>query len=187
MKNIPPFLLVVLGLIFWSIALYCSISPEYGHASDVLPGGHWVVFARFWIGEIWMYLIYAQLILTVIQLGVKKYNFYPAEAMARFNLFIFMGAIFIGSNYLYDLIIGYKNGYLHEQMAFYDRVYSGNWWWYFMFMSMSLPILIPLLFWSKKIRKSIAWTIAICLLVNIGVIWEKIMLFLGWIWRTLSF
>ena len=185
MKNIPPFLLVVLGLIFWSIALYCSISLDYGHVSDVLPGGHWVVSSRFWLGEIWMYLIYAQLILIGIQLGVKKYNFYPAEAMARFNVFIFMGAIFIGSSYLYDLIIGYKNGYLQEQIAYYDRVYNGYWWWYFTFMS--LLILVPLLFWIKKIRKSIAWTIAICLLVNIGVILEATMMFLGWIWRTLSF
>jgi hypothetical protein len=185
MKNIPPFLLAVFGLIFWSIALYCSISLDYGHVSDVIPGGHWVVSSRFWIGEVFMYLIYAQLILTGIQLIVKKYNFYPDEAMARFNVLIFMGAIFIGSCYLYDLIIGYKNGYLQEQMAFYDRVYSGNWWWYFIFMS--LPILVPLLFWSKKIRESITWTITICLVVNIGVILEATMMFLGWIWRTLSF
>jgi molybdopterin-containing oxidoreductase family membrane subunit len=185
MKNIPPFLLVVLGLIFWSIALYCSISPEYGHASDVLPGGHWVVFARFWIGEIWMYLIYAQLILTVIQLIVKKHNFYPVEAMARFNLFIFMGAIFIGSSYLYDSIIMYKGGSLQVQLAAYARWFGSNWWWYIIFMA--FPILVPLLFWSKKIRESIAWTIAICLLVNIGVILEKTMMFLGWIWRALSF
>jgi hypothetical protein len=189
MKNIPPFLLVILGLIFWSIALYCSISPEYGHASDVLPGGHWVAFSRFWIGEIWMYLIYAQLILTGIRLVVKKHNFYPAEAMARFNLFIFMGAIFIGSSYLWDLIIGYKSGYLQEQLAAYDRWFSPNGRWVFMWYCtlMSWSILVPLLFWSKKIRKSITWTIAICLLVNIGVILEAIMMFLGWIGRTLSF
>ncbi len=185
MKNISPFLLVVLGLIFWSIALYCSVSLDYGSVSDVIPKGHWAVSARFWIGEIWMHFIYTQLVLTGTQLVVKKYSFYPAEAMARFNVFIFMGAIFIGSSYLYDLIIGCKNGYLQEQMAYYDRVYNGYWWWYFTFMSVLL--LVPLLFWSKKIRESIAWTIAICLVVNIGVILEATMMFLGWIWRTLSF
>ena len=132
-----------------------------------------------------MYLIYAQLILTGMRLVVKKYNFYPDEAMARFNVLIFMGAIFIGSCYLWDLIILYKGGSLQEQLAVYDRSFGSNWWWYIVFMAFT--ILVPLLFWIKKIRESIAWTIAICLLVNIGVILEKIMMFLGWIWRTLSF
>lgn len=185
MKNIPPFLLVVLGLIFWSIALYCSISLDYGHVSDVIPGGHWVVSSRFWLGEVFMFLIYAQLILTVIQLIVKKHNFYPAEPMARFNVLIFMGAIFIGSCYLYDLIIMYKSGSLQVQFEVYNRTFNGHWWWYIIFMA--FPILISLLFWIKKIRKSTAWTIAICLLVNIGVIFETTMLFVGWIWRALSF
>ncbi len=150
---------------------------------------HQVVFARFWIGEVFMFLIYAQLILTVIQLIVKKHNFYPAEAMARFNVFIFMGAIFIGASYSYDLIIMYKGGSLQEQLAAYDRWFSPNGLWVFMWYCtlMSLPILISLLFWIKKIRKSIAWTVSICLLVNIGVILETTMLFLGWIGRTLSF
>jgi hypothetical protein len=105
MKNIPPFLLVVLGLIFWSIALYCSIFYDYVSDDGVLQGGHWVVYSRFWIEEIWMFLIYAQLILTGIRLVVKKYDFYPAEAMARFNVFIFMGAIFIGCYNLYELSV----------------------------------------------------------------------------------
>jgi hypothetical protein len=84
----------------------------------------------------------------------------------------------------YELIIGYKNGYLQEQLAFNNRTFNGYWWGYFTLMS--VPILASLLFWNKKIRKSIAWTMAVCLLANIVIILEKIMLLLSWVGRALS-
>jgi Ni/Fe-hydrogenase subunit HybB-like protein len=77
----------------------------------------------------------------------------------------------IGYAYSVELFIAWYSGSRFEQFAFLNRL-RGNYAWAYWLMVLC-NVIVPQLLWSKRIRNSIGALMVICLLVNVGMWFER--------------
>jgi hypothetical protein len=177
MKNIPRFWLFLLGIALGAFSIYFAKTYSNNlNNTSIIPGWHTTVFPpAFWFQGVFSLLIYFQLALLSFRFVFKWEKYYPIEAMERLNLLIFVGAILVNFNYLGVLFQSYRSEAFEAQMDFYLKT-MGNYTFTYFFL-LILNLLTPLLFWRKNIRKSVKWTVFICLLINSMFNFEKIGVF----------
>ena len=73
--------------------------------------------------------------------------------------------------YLTELFMAWYSGVEFEQYAFLNRA-TGPYWWAYASM-MSCNVIIPQLYWIKKIRTSFIATFILSIFVNIGMWFER--------------
>ena len=77
----------------------------------------------------------------------------------------------VGLAYSIEFFIAWYSGNPFEGFAFTNRAFGPYWWAYFMMFSCN--VFIPQLFWFKKIRTSMFWSVIIGIGVNIGMWFER--------------
>jgi len=87
------------------------------------------------------------------------------------NKVILLTGSIVGVAYLTELFIAWYSGYVYEQFAFYNRALGPYWWSYFGMMFCN--VLSPQFFWSRKLRRSIAFTFFMSIFINIGMWFER--------------
>jgi molybdopterin-containing oxidoreductase family membrane subunit len=87
------------------------------------------------------------------------------------NKIILTTGTLVGYAYGMEFFIAWYSGSLYEGFAFVNRAF-GNYAWAYWTM-ISCNVLFPQLFWFKKIRTSLPAMMAICILVNVGMWFER--------------
>lgn len=86
------------------------------------------------------------------------------------KIILFTGTILIFI-YLIDLFSTWYSGNRFEQYTLIHKMLGHHWWIYFIMLSFVL--ILPQLFWSKKLRTNSKWTLVITILINIGMWMER--------------
>jgi hypothetical protein len=77
----------------------------------------------------------------------------------------------VGGSYAVEFFIAWYSGNQYEQFAFLNRMTGPFFWAYFAMVTCN--VLVPQFFWSKKIRQN-PWVILIlCMLINVGMWFER--------------
>jgi hypothetical protein len=181
MKKNTSILLFIVGIIIGSISYFFAHTySNLQNITSIIPGWHTTIFnPTFWFLGMFTYLIWSQLTFLALRIIFKLEKYYPNQAMARLNLLIFVGILLIGCHYLWELVFSIKNGTFKEQMAFYQRIQTYFGLYALLFL---LGLLPPFLFWRKKIRHNLQWTVFICLIINNMLIWEILVKFWVFCW-----
>jgi len=77
----------------------------------------------------------------------------------------------VGYAYSMEFFIAWYSGNEYETFAFLNRAFGPYAWAYWIMISCN--VLIPQLFWSKKIRTSVPLMFVISIFVNIGMWFER--------------
>ena len=89
------------------------------------------------------------------------------------NRLLLIASVFYCTIWLIELYISWYNGVEYEQYAFTNRILGPYWWAY---CSMLLFAFVPQLFWFRKIRNSVLAALIIPVLVNWGLIAERLII-----------
>lgn len=87
------------------------------------------------------------------------------------NIIILFTGSMVGTAYITELFMAWYSGVEFEQYAFLNRA-TGPYWWAYVSM-MSCNVIIPQLYWIKKIRTSFIATFILSIFVNIGMWFER--------------
>ncbi|MCB0811479.1 MAG: hypothetical protein KDB96_19550, partial [Flavobacteriales bacterium] len=101
--------------------------------------------------------------------GMK--NLITMRHLEAMNKVILATSMMVGYAYLTELFIAWYGGNPYERFAFLNRV-MGNYSWAYWSM-FSCNVIFPPLFWFKKIRRGIPLMMIICVLVNVGMWFER--------------
>ena len=77
----------------------------------------------------------------------------------------------VGYAYGMEVFIAWYSGNPYERFAFWNRAFGPYWWSYWIMIACN--VVIPQLFWSKKVRHNIILVWVISILVNIGMWFER--------------
>jgi molybdopterin-containing oxidoreductase family membrane subunit len=91
--------------------------------------------------------------------------------LERMNKIIIVTSLIVGYAYLTELFLAWYSGNIYERFAFLNRV-SGPYWWAYLSM-VSCNVLIPQLFWFRKVRRNIGLIYPIVILINVGMWLER--------------
>jgi molybdopterin-containing oxidoreductase family membrane subunit len=90
------------------------------------------------------------------------------DAIARILVFI---SLIMGTSYMAESFIGWYSGNHYEMSVLNNRLsgdYNPQFW-----IMVVCNALIPQLFWFKKIRRNWVWLLAISLVINVGMWYER--------------
>ena len=145
---------------------------SFDFATSVIPGWHTTIFPPYFVaGAIFsgFAMVLTLMIITRSVLGIKDYiTISHIESMNK--IMLLTGSI-VGVAYITELFIAWYSGYLYEQYAFYNRAFGPYWWAYWTMMTCN--VITPQFFWFKKIRRNVAITFVLSIVVNIGMWFER--------------
>ena len=91
--------------------------------------------------------------------------------MEAMNKIILVTGMMVGYAYASEFFIAWYSGSGFEQYVFLNRAAGPYWWSYWIMVSCN--VLIPQIFWFKKMRRHLVVMFIISLLVNVGMWFER--------------
>ncbi len=176
--------LVLAGL---STPLVLSVHTivSFDFATSVIPGWHTSIFPPYFVaGAVFSGFAMVQTLLLMVRhvLGLQDYiTMGHIEAM---NKVIVLTASIVGCAYLTELFMAWYSQNKYEGYAFfYSRVnlFSPYGWSYWGMMSCN--VIVPQIFWFSKLRRNIALTFFMSILINVGMWFERFVIIVTSIYR----
>jgi Ni/Fe-hydrogenase subunit HybB-like protein len=145
---------------------------SFDFATSQLPGWHTTIFPPYFVaGAIFsgMAMVITLMVVCRVAFGlthlITKLHF---ERMAR--LILLTGTI-VGYAYGIEFFIAWFSGNPFERYAFVNRAFGPYAWAYWTMISCN--VLVPQIFWSKRMRTSIPVLFVVSIFVNIGMWFER--------------
>ncbi len=163
---------LILAGIATPLVLSVHTIVSFDFATSVIPGWHTTIFPPYFVaGAIFsgFAMVLTLMIVTRKLLGLEDYiTIAHIESM---NKVIVVTGTIVGVAYLTELFIAWYSGYVYEQFAFFNRATGPYWWSYFGMMFCN--VISPQIFWSRKMRRNIAVTFFVSIVINIGMWFER--------------
>ncbi len=145
---------------------------SFDFATSVIPGWHTTIFPPYFVaGAIFSGFAMVLTLMIVTRQVFKLQDYITIEHIELMNIVIIVTGSIVGIAYITEFFIAWYSGVPAEQYAFFNRMQGPYWWAYWSMMTCN--VISPQLFWSKKIRTSIAATFIISIIVNIGMWFER--------------
>jgi len=155
-----PLVLSVHSIVSWDFAM------------SIVPGWHATIFAPYFVagaifGGFAMVVVVMVPVRRIFRLEryITDYHF---DNMSRFILFT---SLICGYAYAAEYFIAWYSGVEPEQTSFWQRAFGPYWvstWFMIIF-----NVVLPQLLWIKRLRTNIPFLFVLCVLINVGMWFER--------------
>ncbi|GIV33561.1 MAG: hypothetical protein KatS3mg031_1096 [Chitinophagales bacterium] len=163
--------LVLAGL---STPLVLSVHTivSFDFATSVVPGWHTTIFPPYFVaGAIFSGFAMVLTLMIIARKALRLEDYITIGHIESMNKIIILTGSIVGIAYLTELFMAWYSGYMYEQYAFYNRALGPYWWAYWIMMSCN--VISPQLFWFKSLRRNVAFTFLMSIIINIGMWFER--------------
>lgn len=179
-KNWSHYEMLYLILAGLSTPLVLSVHTivSFDFAVAALPGWHTTIFPPYFVaGAIFSGFAMVVTLMTLVRIGFPQFKDYiTIDHMEVMNKIIMSTGLMVGYAYAAEFFIAWYSGNPYERYVFMNRAglpgTSGDYAWSYWIM-VCCNVVIPQLFWFKKIRRSIPAMFVISIFVNIGMWFER--------------
>ncbi len=152
------------------VSVHTIVSTDF--ATAVIPGWHTTIFPPYFVcGAIFsgMAMVLALMILVRGPLGLRDYlTQRHVDPMCKF---ILGTSGIVGLAYATEFFMAQYSGNPYEQFVFLNRALGPLGWAYWIMVSCN--VIIPQLLWFRPVRHNYAAVFVICILVNVGMWFER--------------
>lgn len=151
-------------------SVHSIVSMDF--ATSVIPGWHTTIFPPYFVsGAIFSGFAMVLTLLLIMRKTMNLENYVHVRHVEYMNIVIIVTGSIVGVAYLTELFISWYSGVEYESYAFLNRA-TGPYWWSYAWM-MGCNVLSPQVFWFKKLRRNLAFTFFISIIVNVGMWFER--------------
>ncbi len=152
------------------LSVHSVVSTDFSVSQ--LPGWHTTIFPPYFVvGAIFSGFAMVVTLAIILRKIFKLQNYITLFHLEKMNKIMLVTSLMVGYAYAIEFFIAWYSGNQYELFTFINRA-TGNYAWAYWIM-VSCNVLIPQLFWSKKIRTSIPAMLIISLLINVGMWFER--------------
>ncbi len=153
------------------LSVHSIVSFDFAVSS--LPGWHTTIFPPYFVaGAIFSGFGMVVTLMTLVRLFVPKFKDYiTLDHMEAMNKIIMSTGLMVGYAYGSEFFIAWYSGSEYEGFVFLNRAFGPYWWSYWIMVTCN--VIIPQLFWIKKVRRNIPMMFVISIFVNIGMWFER--------------
>jgi molybdopterin-containing oxidoreductase family membrane subunit len=145
---------------------------SFDFATSIIPGWHTTIFPPYFVaGAIFSGFAMVLTLMIITRAVYKLEDYITLEHIETMNKIIILTGSIVGVAYLTEFFIAWYSGVEYESYCFVNRATGPYWWAYWSMMTCN--VISPQLFWIRKIRRSIAATFIISIIVNIGMWFER--------------
>ncbi len=174
-KQWSHFEMIYLVLAGLSTPLVISVHTivSFDFAVSGVPGWHTTIFPPYFVaGAIFSGFAMVITLMSLVRIGFPQFKDYiTIDHMEVMNKIIMMTGLMVGYAYGAEFLIAWYSGNDYERYVFMNRALGPYAWSYWIMISCN--VLIPQLFWLRKIRRSIPAMFVISIFVNIGMWFER--------------
>ncbi|HET6568673.1 MAG TPA: NrfD/PsrC family molybdoenzyme membrane anchor subunit [Rhodothermales bacterium] len=147
---------------------------SFDFAVSLIPGWHTTIFPPYFVaGAIFSGFA---MVVTLLVAARKVYgleNLITIEHLEKMNLVILLTGSLVAFSYIAEFFIAYYSGVEYESYYFFQVRVLGPYGWAWFLGMLTCNVLLPQLFWFKKMRRSIPVMFAISITTNIGMWFER--------------
>jgi len=152
------------------LSVHTIVSMDF--ATSVIPGWHTTIFPPYFVaGAIFSGFAMVLTLMIVTRKVFKLEDYVTINHIESMNKIITLTGSIVGVAYITEFFIAWYSGVEYESYCFINRA-TGPYWWAYASM-MTCNVISPQLFWFRKIRRNIAATFVISIIVNIGMWFER--------------
>jgi len=153
------------------LSVHSIVSFDFAVAG--LPGWHTTIFPPYFVaGAIFSGFGMVVTLMCLLRAFLPKFKDYVTiNHMENMNKIIMLTGMMVGYAYSSEFFMAWYSGSSYEQYAFLNRAFGPYWWSYWIMISCN--VIIPQLFWMRKIRRNIKAMFVISIFVNIGMWFER--------------
>lgn len=152
------------------LSVHSVVSTDF--ATSVIPGWHTTIFPPYFVaGAIFSGFA---MVMTLALIARKVYNLENILTMTHLdnmNKIILVTGMIVGYSYSMEFFIAWYSGNPYESFAFMNRAFGQYAWAYWIMITCN--VLVPQIFWSRKLRRSIPVMFVASILVNVGMWFER--------------
>lgn len=174
-KQWSHFEMVYLILAGLSTPLVLSVHTivSFDFAVATLPGWHTTIFPPYFVaGAIFSGFSMVITLMTLVRIGFPEFkNYITIDHMEVMNKIIMTTGMMVGYAYGVEFFIAWYSGNAYEKFVFINRAFGDYGWSYWIMVTCN--VLIPQIFWFKKMRRSIPVMFVVSIFVNVGMWFER--------------
>ncbi len=145
---------------------------SFDFATSVIPGWHTTIFPPYFVaGAIFSGFAMVMTLLIIARWALNLENLITIKHLENMNKIILVTGSIVGYAYATEFFIAWYSGNGYERFAFLNRAFGPYAWAYWTMISCN--VLIPQLYWSKRMRTSIPVMFIISITTNIGMWFER--------------
>lgn len=152
------------------LSVHSVVSTDF--ATSVIPGWHTTIFPPYFVaGAIFSGFA---MVMTLALIARKIYgleHIITLRHLENMNKIILVTGMMVGYAYSMEFFIAWYSGNAYEKFTFINRAFGPYAWGYWIMISCN--VIVPQLFWSKKLRTSIPVMFVASIFVNIGMWFER--------------
>jgi len=141
-------------------------------ATSIIPGWHTTIFPPYFVaGAIFSGFAMVMTLALIARKIFGLEHFITLNHLEKMNKIMLVTGSMVGYAYIMEFFIAWYSGNEFESFAFINRAFGPYAWAYWtMFIC---NVLLPQLFWFKKIRTSIPIMFTMTIFINIGMWFER--------------
>ncbi|HLL42384.1 MAG TPA: NrfD/PsrC family molybdoenzyme membrane anchor subunit, partial [Segetibacter sp.] len=158
---------------------------SFDFATSVIPGWHTTIFPPYFVaGAIFSGFAMVQSLLIVVRKVLNLQEYITLGHIEAMNKVIVLTGSIVGCAYLTELFMAWYSKNDYEGYAFfYSRanIFSPYGWAYWGMMFCN--VVSPQVFWFRKLRRNVAFTFFMSIIVNIGMWFERFVIIVTSLYR----
>ncbi|MGE5313474.1 MAG: NrfD/PsrC family molybdoenzyme membrane anchor subunit [Acidobacteriota bacterium] len=145
---------------------------SFDFAVSVIPGWHTTIFPPYFVaGAVFSGFAMVQNVLVVTRHFFKLEHIITVNHLENMNKVILLTGSMVGYAYAMEFFIAWYGGNPLESFVFLNRALGPYAWAYWTMVTCN--VVLPQLFWSRKIRRNILVMFILGITVNIGMWFER--------------
>lgn len=152
------------------LSVHSIVSMDF--AVSILPGWHTTIFPPYFVaGAIFSGFAMVMTLGVIMRKLFNLEHIITVGHLERMNKIMLLTGMMVGYAYACEFFISWYSGNIYELFAFVNRAFGPYYWAYWIMVSCN--VLVPQLFWFKKLRRSIAVMFVASILINVGMWFER--------------
>jgi Ni/Fe-hydrogenase subunit HybB-like protein len=152
------------------LSVHSIVSMDF--ATSVLPGWHTTIFPPYFVaGAIYSGFAMVLTLLIIARKAMKLEDYITVEHVESMNKILIATGSIVALAYFAEIFIAWYSGDEYEYSNLMNRL-NGPYNWAFWIM-MICNVVSSQLLWIKKLRRSLAFTFFISIVINVGMWFER--------------
>lgn len=152
------------------LSVHSVVSTDF--ATSVLPGWHTTIFPPYFVaGAIFSGFAMVNILAIIARKIYGLENFITINHLEKMNKIMLVTSMMVGYSYGCEFFIAWYGVNEYEGFAFINRAFGPYAWAYWTMITCN--VMVPQLFWFKRLRTSIPVMFVAAILINVGMWFER--------------
>lgn len=152
------------------LSVHSVVSTDF--ATSQLPGWHTTIFPPYFVaGAVFSGFAMVTTLAIIVRKVYKIEHIITNKHLEIMAKVMLATGMMVGYSYSMEMFVAWYSGNLYERFIFLQRAMGPYAWGYWIMISCN--VLVPQLFWFKKIRTSVPMLFIATIFINIGMWFER--------------